>query len=175
MKTLINEAINNIKCSIDYAENNEDFLDRYYDIVGDLFTYNNERVTEVVKKFIENNSSLPLEKLTDLNSDFVSDFVDNIFSMDLFTLSRNYDSYGCLYDLDLFGIDAGEQEIQILNNGGDIKSDWIKNYLESKTDTFISGDYAYIVLFSSITVSMIERDCIESLNDMIEDLQSEEV
>lgn len=173
MKTKIYEAIKNINNSINYAENNTYYLDCYYDDLGYLFTYNSKRVTKVVKKFIEDNSSITITQFEELNVNFISDFIDTIFNMGLFKLTRNSDAYGCLYDLDLFGITVGEEEIQIFDNCEPINNNWIKNYIEHKTDTYIIDEYAYIVLFSSITVSLIKQDCIDTLNDMIEELQSE--
>jgi len=174
MKTVINLAIQNILGQIDYINTNEDHLDAYYGIVPDLFTYNEERVKEVVITFIEKETTHTLDVLLAMEPELLTDLIHDIATNDYYyKLTRNHDSYGMLYDNDLFGIATPEEEIQIFDNCEHKLSEWTKNYIEHKTDTYISGDHAYITLHNSITVSLNVEEVLELINDTVADLIAE--
>jgi len=161
MNTKLTKMVSEIKNQQDYIENNEDWLNDYYDIVPDLFTYNNQNVVRVVSEFIENHYDI------EFNESFINELIeDQITYYDQFVNLKGCNGYYS-DNKQLFSIDLGEQEI-FFNEENLVLSEDEKCTIEKETGAVInnSNQLCYQIIYSHLNVNIVVPELLEYLNNL---------
>ena len=155
MRTLINTAINNIKSTIDYTLENDDYTSGYDHIVAEMIDYHrdgNNDYSTLINAFNDYDIAFDENNISELWDKFISDISDpyyccNDIEVKNLGYSRDTENGAILQ------ISIGEIEIQLFDNGEPIKNNCFKagiiDKIERETDSYISNnnsEYAYVNL-----------------------------
>lgn len=153
VKSLIKRTIGIIEAEKKYIESNS-YLDNFYDFIGYQFSYNEPLIIDALKT---------INSLVEYDDGFLKYLVtDIIFKYDLFELKPVSDYW--ILPGELFSLSDPEQEIMLHD---EIKSTWIANYIEHKTDCVINqpSNLAYVILHNRIVVQLKEAELLESIEE----------
>jgi len=166
MKNIIQQAIANIKNEVNYIENNDDYLDPFYDNLADNIVYSGCNIKNFIKDLIEEKTDF------NINDQFINDFIENdlYFDEDYITLKRAK-GYS-LETNEMTSFNDEEQTIQIFSDLSDnqkLFTDEEIDYIERETDVTIVNDhnYCYSITHNRIAVIFNENYFISQLPDLI--------
>lgn len=179
MRKLVNSVINGIKCQQEYIMNNDDFFERYDDILSDQIAYNRDgnKNYSTLLTVLDNNdvdySKLNSDQLSDLWDQFLSDMADPSYNCDISLENLGYSVDSHMNSVHQIGLSEEEFEIDERVQLSKFSAGIIAK-IERETNTVInSSNYAYWSLEGKsicyrLTSDYLNDNIVECINDLLE-------